>query len=212
MKPYSFILVSEDLKDKNIEKYFNFLLECSENGISAIQIRNKTRCFDRFLTLQIQKLATKAFENNVHVFINDNYKISKQLPYQNVHLGQDDASPFVAKQNLNENALIGYSVNNLSQLKKANTMSFLNYIGLGAIFKTDSKNTENIWGLEGLKQAKKESKHKIVAIGGISEENSEKVLKNGADGLAIISDIHKAKDPFKKIQNIANIIKETQSS
>ncbi len=210
MKPYSFILVSEDLKDKNIQEYFNFLLECSKNGVSAIQIRNKSRYFDRYLILQTQKLAKKALENNVHVFINDDYKVSKQLPFHNVHLGQDDASPFVAKQSLNDGSLIGYSVNNLNQLKKANTMVFLSYIGLGAIFKTDSKNTENVWGLEGLKQAKKESNHKIVAIGGITEENSEKVLKNGADGLAIISDIHKAKDPFKKIQNIANIIKQTK--
>ncbi len=207
IKPYSFILVTEDLINKDINKYFNFLVNCSKHGITAVQLRNKSLHLNNLLINKIKKLNQELLKNNVTLFINDSYKTAKKVNSSALHVGQQDDSPFLVNSAI-KSPLIGLSVNTISQAKQANSINFLNYIGVGAIFATQSKNTENIWGLNGLKEVKKQSCHNIVAIGGITEQNCKSVLQNGANGIAIIADIHNAKNPNKKIANIRQIIEQ----
>jgi thiamine-phosphate pyrophosphorylase len=55
-------------------------------------------------------------------------------------------------------------------------------------------------------QIRKSVKIPIVAIGGLNPTNAEEVIKNGADGIAVVSAIVSAKDPEKEARKLKTII------
>lgn len=97
--------------------------------------------------------------------------------------------------------IIGLSVGSAAELEVANNLP-IDYIGVGAIFETKTKlDVAHIIGIEQLKKLKVASKHKIVAIGGITEHNAVDVIATGVDGIAVISAIHSSGNPKKTIES-----------
>jgi len=68
------------------------------------------------------------------------------------------------------------------------------YLAVGSIYPTSSKEGAVVVGLEGLRQIKQAVSLPLVAIGGINKDNAAEVLAAGADAVAVISAILKAKD------------------
>lgn len=127
---------------------------------------------------------------DVKIIINDRVDIALVVKADGVHLGQDDLPPENARQILGEKAIIGFSTHNISQAIEAIKMP-LDYIAVGPIFNTSTKeNPDPIVGIEGLKTVRKAiGDFPLVAIGGINTENAKEVLDNGADSVAVISQI-----------------------
>ena len=74
--------------------------------------------------------------------------------------------------------------------------SSADYIAIGPIFQTSSKaNPDPVVGTELLRCVRTLTEKPIVAIGGITLERAAEVLAAGADSVAVISGIMKAKDP-----------------
>ncbi len=107
-----------------------------------------------------------------------------------VHLGQDDLPPDAARSILGEKAIIGFSTHNVEQARQALDMP-VDYIAIGPIFATSTKeNAEEPLGLQELRRIREVvGDMPLVAIGGITSENSEAVIEAGADAVALISDI-----------------------
>jgi len=104
------------------------------------------------------------------------------------------------------NMIIGLSVENMAQGMEAEHLD-VDYLGVSPVFTTPTKQ-ELIceWGIEGLKQLRAKSRHKLVAIGGINQSNAASVIKAGADGLAVVSAICSAENPEVASKQIRDII------
>ena len=78
----------------------------------------------------------------------------------------------------------------------------VNYIAVGAFFKSKTKKTRFKANLALLRWARKKINIPIVAIGGINSSNYKKILLNGADFVACSSYIWKNKklDPVSAIK------------
>lgn len=169
--------------------------EALRGGVTFIQLREKKLGYDEFLeeAKQIQKLCK---EYKVPFVINDNVEIAKQIGADGVHVGQDDMESGKVRTLLGEDKIIGVSAHNVEEalLAQANGAD---YLGVGAVFNTTSKDDVSTLNHEVLKEICKAVSIPVIAIGGINEENVLKLAGTGICGVAVISAIF-AKDDIKE--------------
>ncbi len=167
----------------------DFLLSIEEalkGGVSVVQLREKELEFDAFLSLA-KKLKNLTQRYNVPLIINDNVQIAKLIDCAGVHVGQDDESLENARKILGYQKIIGVSVGNEDEAKKA-IEGGADYLGIGTVFFTPTKkDIKTPIGLEGLRRIAKISPIPKVAIGGINLDNLKQTLECGIDGVAVIS-------------------------
>lgn len=177
-------------------------------GVDIVQLREKNKNFKNFLkSAQMIKKITDQY--NIPLIINDHVKVALDVQSAGIHVGQDDIEPSILKNILNKNQCVGYSISDLEELKSTE-IKYVDYIAASPIFDTPTKtDTKTAWGIDGLKTLREKTNLPIVAIGGISVENAQEILEAGADCLAVVSAISKAKDPQKAAQQLKEIILQT---
>jgi thiamine-phosphate pyrophosphorylase len=131
-----------------------------------------------------------ARQRGIKIIINDRVDIALALKADGVHLGQDDLPPQAARQLLGPEAIIGFSTHTVKQALSATKMP-IDYIAIGPIFSTQTKQSSNLAvGLDGLGQIRQAvGEIPLVAIGGITIQNSDAVLNTGADAIAVIREL-----------------------
>jgi thiamine-phosphate pyrophosphorylase len=165
------------------------VLQLSEGGATLIQLREKSLSPLEFYR-EAEAAMRIARTHGVKIVINDRVDIALALNADGVHLGQEDMPPHAARRVLGRDAIIGFSTHNLEQARLAAEMP-VDYIAIGPIFATSTKQASDApLGLEGLRLARKAvGRRPLVAIGGITLENSLEVLTSGADAFAVIRDL-----------------------
>jgi thiamine-phosphate pyrophosphorylase len=123
-----------------------------------------------------------------------------------VHLGQHDLSVPQARAVVGPGKIIGLSTHNLLQVSAAARTEGVDYIGYGPIFPTGSKeNPDPVQGLDGLRAVRASCSIPIVAIGGISAVTMPAVLEAGADAVAMIGEIVRARDVEAKVRCLLGV-------
>lgn len=203
-KVISLMLITHK-QNRSSEDYLNFLATCVHAGVTSIQLREKNLSYDALYAFgkDLQSILTPL---SIPLIINDNLQLAYDLDAAGVHLGQSDGDVFKAREQLGDEKIIGLTVNSMEQLKIANQLP-VDYVGIGAIFPTQSKkDVSKIWGCDELALAISYSKHPVVAIGGINEHNVLEIMSTGTDGIAMISAIHEASNPIQYVKNLRSII------
>jgi len=208
MKPiidYSIYLVT----DHNCLKARDFL-SCIEDalrgGVTLVQLREKNVDGGIFLQRAIA-LKILCDKYNVPLLINDRIDVALACKASGVHLGQDDIPPSVARSILGPDAIIGVSAHSCEEALAAEKDG-ADYLGVGAVFPTNSKDDASEVGLNMLKEIRKISKLPIVGIGGINAQNYAQVLEAGAQGAAIISGILAAENIEDEVRKIKMTISD----
>ncbi len=155
-----------------------------------------------------EALIDLARKYNVPLIINNDVELAKHIGADGVHLDAHDEPPTKVRQELGEQSIIGYTVgNDLNKLRWAENTG-ADYISFCAIFPTSSVTQCEIVPLNCVKLAKSVTKLSVFASGGINLNNAHLVLEAGADGIAVISAILKAKDPEQTVRAFKEIIRE----
>lgn len=166
-----------------------------QGGVGAVQLREKQLSTSEFIAAA-QTLKRLLADSQIPLIINDRVDIALAVEADGVHLGQSDMPYPLARKLLGGDAIIGLSVNCLSQLEEAEKWE-VSYLGLSPIFDTPTKpDTTPAWGIAGLKEARRISRHPLVAIGGLNKTNVQMVLAAGADSIAVVSAICAAESPL----------------
>ena len=173
-----------------------------KGGVSFVQLREKNLNTEAFLqeAIQIQSLCRTY---GVPFVINDNIDIALAMNADGVHVGQKDMEVSKVRAKLGPDKLIGVSAQTVEQAVKAEKEG-ASYLGVGAVFATDSKLDAIEVSHETLKEICKSVKIPVVAIGGINRENVMELSESGICGVAVISaifaqsDIEKATYDLKK--------------
>jgi thiamine-phosphate pyrophosphorylase len=174
-------------------------------GARLFQYRNKTSS-SRELLHASQALCLTVRQHGGTFLVNDRADISHLAGASGVHLGQDDLSVAAAREVVERNSLIGLSTHNLRQFKAA-VESSADYIAVGPIFSTSGKhNPDPVVGVDFIRAVRKLTTKPMVAIGGITLERAREVMDAGADSVAVISDILKAKNPADRIRQYLQMI------
>jgi thiamine-phosphate pyrophosphorylase len=135
--------------------------------------------------------------HRIPLIINDRVDIAMAMGADGVHLGQDDLPMEAARALVGENTILGGSVHDTGELA---TMEDADYLGVGAVYRTNSKEKAKVGGLELIKTIRSLTRKPMVGIGGITPENCGDVIAAGADGVAVISAVMDANDITSTVQ------------
>ena len=162
-------------------------------GASTVQYRAKHIGPDERhkIALQLRELCHKA---GARLIINDFAELAKEIDADGVHLGQDDMSVSQARQLLGRDKIIGISTHSVDQALKAEAHG-ADYIAIGSIFPTDSKETIEVIGLDTLRKVRRAIRVPLVAIGGIDLHGADQAIDAGADAVAVISAVMQDSSP-----------------
>ena len=179
-------------------------------GVSVVQLREKNSSTREFVELGKAVVAElKRF--SVPVLVNDRVDVALAVGAQGVHLGQSDMPCQLARELLGPRAIIGLSVETPEQAVAAEQLD-VNYLGLSPVFATTTKTgLPSQLDLEGVRQIRARSSHRLVAIGGINSGNAESVMQSGADGLAVVSAICAAEDPFDSARSLRKLLEKVRA-
>jgi thiamine-phosphate pyrophosphorylase len=185
------------------------ILQAVKGRVSVVQLREK-EVSTRFFIEEAQRIKTLLAPYTVPLIINDRVDVALAVEADGVHIGQEDMPYLLSRKLLGKKAIIGLSVETMEQVLEAESYD-VDYLGVSAIFATPTKtDTKHIWGIEGLREVKKISRHPLVAIGGINASNAAEVVQAGANSVAVVSAICAAPDPQKAAQELHQIFRSNQ--
>lgn len=183
---YELYLVSDRavLKDRD---FICSLEEAIIGGVSVIQLREKDASSLEFYELALKvKMLTNKY--NIPLIINDRLDIALAIDADGLHVGQGDLPAKVARNILGKEKILGVSTATLDEARLA-IAAGADYIGVGALFPTDTKTDTRSVSLQQLKHIKENVSVPVVGIGGINEANIKSVFETGIDGVAVVSAI-----------------------
>ena len=184
-------------------------LECVkamiEGGIKIIQYRDKTKSIKEKVK-EAKEIRELCKRNGVIFIVNDHVDIAILVDADGVHIGQDDMDPSDVRKLIGDNKIIGLSTHSEEQGMKAYLNPDVDYIGVGPIFPTTTKDTAPV-GLGYLEYAVKNLHLPFTAIGGIKEHNLHEIISRGAKNVCLVSDIVGADNITEKVKELQKLMK-----
>jgi len=169
--------------------YLNFYKDLekvlSSNKVSFFQLRLKETPKNSILKIakKIKKITKK---NKVKFIINDDPKLAKKVFADGCHIGQLDHTVNLARKNI-KNKIIGVTCHNSKNFALKASKDGADYLAFGSFFKSKLKPNAKKADLKIISWAKKNIEKPIVVIGGITDKNYKKLIKAGANYIAISS-------------------------
>jgi thiamine-phosphate pyrophosphorylase len=165
---------------------------CFRAGATILQLRVKSASSAGFLALA-SGVVGDAAQFGATVIVNDRADIARMSGAGGVHVGQEDLTPTEVRA-VAGHTVVGLSTHNPEQIT-AGLASAADYIAVGPIFGTATKETGyDARGLGLVEHAAGRGKP-IVAIGGITLERAPLVIGAGAASVAVITDLLAGGDP-----------------
>lgn len=167
--------------------FYNCIEEALKGGVTILQLREKDASGKEFLERAI-KLRELTKKYNVKFIINDRVDIAMLCNADGVHVGQSDIPANKVRELIGEDKIVGVSARTVEEALIAKENS-ADYLGVGAMFTTTTKLDAKSVSIEKLKEIKKAVDLPIVAIGGLSLNNIDKLKVCNVDGYAVVSAI-----------------------
>ncbi len=176
-------------------------------GIDVVQLRDKgVSARERYQTgCRLREQTEKA---SVPLVVNDRIDLAQAIDADGVHLGQSDLPLHVARDQLGSSAIIGVSASTVTEARAAETAG-ANYLGVGAVFGTTSKDVpddEDRIGTGRIEAVADAVNIPVIGIGGIDASNAASVVDAGATGVAVISAITAADDPRAATTELREVV------
>lgn len=177
-------------------------------GVRLVQLRIKDAS-DGTLQNEIERSQAICRKHGCQLIVNDHWRLAIDLGCDYLHLGQEDLAAADLAAIRRAGMKLGVSTHDGDELDTALSAD-PDYVALGPVFPTSSKTLD--WAPQGLGKIagwkRQIGSLPLIAIGGITLERSREVLRNGADSIAVISDVTKNPSPE---QRALDWIAETRS-
>lgn len=131
------------------------------------------------------------------LIINDDVALAQECAADGVHLGRGDGSVASARAALGASCLIGVSCYNEFSRAEAAVAAGANYVAFGSMFSSRVKPDAiraDVSLITRAKTAFLDTQTAVVAIGGITRDNTQQLIDAGVDAVAVISDLFDAPD------------------
>lgn len=177
-----------------------------KGGVTIVQLREKNLDEDAFVkeAIEVKELCHRY---NVPLIINDNVAVALKSGADGVHVGVEDAPVSEIRKIVPKDFIIGATCKTVKQAKIAEN-SGADYMGVGAVFPSATKENALRITKEQLKEICSSVSIPAVAIGGIKAENVEEIKGGGMCGIAVVSAIFSAENIQKATQELKKMARE----
>ena len=175
-------------------------------GATILQLREKHLDDETFLqeAKEIQELCRKY---GVPFIVNDNVEVALKVGADGIHVGQKDMEAGNVRRLLGPDKILGVSAQTVEQAILAEKNG-ADYLGVGAVFPTGSKDDADDVSHETLAAICKAVKIPVVAIGGISKHNVLELKGTGICGISVISAIFAQPDICAATRELRGLCEE----
>lgn len=218
MVDYSLYFVTDPTMVPEGTTFLEQVRKAVENGATLVQLREKN-----ILTVDFVKKAKEVLEitrpKNIPLIINDRIDVALAVDADGVHVGQDDMPATLARKLIGPDKILGVSCGNAEETTQVCEEGVVDYVGLGTLYPTNTKDVKNVCGPIGIRKSLKvlrdhrNQKVKCVAIGGINSTNARKVMFQCAipgcriDGVAVVSCIMASPDAAAATKHLESELK-----
>jgi thiamine-phosphate pyrophosphorylase len=164
-----------------------------DGGCGMIQLREKS-IPDRELLALARQVRDWTRAAGALLIVNDRADISVLADADGVHVGEDDLSVAEARRIVGPDRLVGVSTHSLDQAR-AGVLAGADYLGVGPVFPSQTKEFETLAGLDYVRQVAAEIALPWFAIGGIDVGNIGEVAAAGGRRMAVSRVVGQAADP-----------------
>lgn len=182
-----------------------------QNGITMFQYREKgPGALTGAARVQLgHRLRALCRQYDCPFVVDDDLALASELGADGIHVGQrDQGIEAVLTAAQAAGLFVGYSCATAAQVARANQLAGVAYVGSGPVFPTISKeDADPALGVAGLAALVAQSRHPVVAIGGLNATNLATVWTTGVAGTAVISLVLGAHDVAKVTRQFANYAK-----
>ena len=176
------------------------------SGATFLQVREKGMDQDAFLA-EARVLKAQAARYHVPFVVNDAVEVALECDADGVHVGQSDIQGRDIRALIGPDKILGISANTVETALAAQGAG-ADYIGVGAVFGTTTKQDAKSLSVAQLRAICDAVDIPVVAIGGISADNLPKLRGSGVDGVAVVSAIFAQPDPGAATKRLRALAEE----
>ena len=156
-------------------------------GVTFVQLREKNMEHDAFRkeALEIRDLC-RAYR--VPFVLDDDVSLAMEVDADGIHVGQSDMEAGDVRALIGPDRILGVSACTVEEAVAAEQRG-ADYLGVGAVFPTGSKDDARPVTRETLRKICEAVTIPVIAIGGITEQNVMELAGSGLCGVAVISAI-----------------------
>ncbi|MDQ0223374.1 thiamine phosphate synthase [Streptococcus moroccensis] len=178
-----------------------------QSGVTLVQLREKEATTAAFYALAV-KVKAITDQYNIPLIINDRVDICLAVDAAGVHIGDQELPVAVVRQLIGPDKWLGVSAKTVQRALQAEKEG-ADYLGVGAIFPTQTKVVTQATSIETLKAIVDAISIPVVAIGGIDETKLETFSGTGIAGVAVVSRIMKATDIPAIVETFKKTLEQT---
>jgi thiamine-phosphate pyrophosphorylase len=181
-----------------------FLAACIRGGVDVVQLREKE--LDALPLLRRAEVAIEVCrDHGVPFILNDRPDLAAACGADGVHVGQDDAPPWLARQILGPDAIVGRSTHAPSQLQAAADEP-VDYLSTGPVHPTPTKPGRPGTGLGYLTFAAAQATVAWFVTGGVTPETVSAMRAAGARRFVVVRYLTEARKPEANARRLADAI------
>tara|TARA_B110000263_G_scaffold22886_1_gene17792 strand:- start:898 stop:1548 length:651 start_codon:yes stop_codon:yes gene_type:complete len=194
-------LVTNDSYTTDIN-FFNKIDSAVEAGVDIIQIRAKLAT-----NIKLYELSHKIriLYPSIKLIINNNIEVALAVNADAIQLSESSMSPEAVRFKIEDRLAIGKSVHSLDVAINAEK-SGVDYLIVGTIFQSDSHPEFSSSGVDLIKKITEKVSVPVLGIGGITHQNANSVIENGAFGVAVIGELMNSKDVYITAKTLVDTV------
>lgn len=182
----------------------SFLAACIRGGVDIVQLREKQ--LEALPLLRRADVAlTVCREFGVPFILNDRPDLARACGADGVHVGQDDAPPWLARQIVGPDAIVGRSTHAVAELRAAASEP-VDYLSAGPVNPTPTKPGRPGTGLGYLTEAAHHATVPWFVTGGATPETVGAMAGAGARRFVVVRYLTEAADPESNARRMAEAI------
>ena len=177
-----------------------------KGGATCVQLREK-HLDDADMLAEAKTISALCRAYHVPFILNDNVPLAKLCGADGVHVGQKDMEAGNVRELIGKDKILGVSAQTVEQALAAER-SGADYLGVGAVFSTATKQDAQNVGISVLKEICRAVSIPVVAIGGITAYNIKELKGSGIAGAAVVSALFAQNDIKAAAENLSFLLRE----
>ncbi len=170
-----------------------FLDSCIKGGVDIVQLRDK-ELEARWIVQRAGVARRVCADHGVPFLLNDRPDLALEVGADGVHVGQDDASPALARRILGADAIVGLSTHAPAELD-ASVAEPVTYVSAGPVVATPTKQGRPGTGPAYVTYAVAGAGRPVFITGGVTPETVAGLAAVGARCFVVVRYLTEADDP-----------------
>lgn len=185
----------------------SFLAACLDGGVDVVQLRDKY-LDARVIVQRAHIVARVCADHDVPFILNDRPDLALDVGADGVHVGQDDASPALARRILGPHVIVGLSTHAPAELD-ASLGQPVDYVSAGPVEATPTKLGRPGTGTGYVTYAVERTTRPVFITGGVTPQTVPGLAAAGARCFVVVRFLTESDDPGASARQLRHAIDDS---